>query len=138
MFTLAKNNFMETASPIFILYVASQESSKEFYRSVLLIDPILDVLGMTEFMITRHSKLGLMPENNIAVLLGNTVPHPSTGNGIPRSELYLYVENPQAYYARAILFGAKPISELQKRSWGDKAAYCADIDGHIIAFATKN
>ncbi len=128
---------MSTSDPMFILYVASQEKSKAFYQSVLLIDPILDVPGMTEFKIADHAILGLMPENGIATILGEKTPHPNTGNGIPRSELYLFVEDPEAYYARAIRNGAKAISTCELRNWGDKVAYCADPDGHILAFAKK-
>ena len=58
-------------------------------------------------------------------------------SGIPRCELYLNVDAPREYYNRAVGNGAKPVSALQIRNWGDAAAYVADPDGHIIAFARK-
>ncbi len=122
---------------IFIIYVEDQQKSKDFYQNILQQQPILDAPGMTEFTISEHTKLGIMPETGIAKILGKETPHPSTGKGIPRSEIYLYVDNPLHYYLRAIESGAKPISQLQIRNWGDEVAYCADIDGHIIAFARK-
>lgn len=121
----------------FILYVANQEESKCFYEQLLNIKPSLHVPGMTEFQLSESTKLGLMPENGIAKILENATPHPNTGNGIPRCELYLKVKNANEYMERGIQLGAKLISPIQQRDWGDKAGYLADKDGHIIAFAEK-
>lgn len=121
----------------FILYVSDQEKSKHFYEQLLNLKPSLHVPGMTEFQLSETTKLGLMPENGIAKILGNATPHPNTGNGIPRCELYLKVKNANEYMERGIQLGAKLISPMQQRDWGDKAGYLADKDGHIIAFAEK-
>jgi len=121
----------------FILYVKNQQQAKKFYAAVLLAGPVLDVPGMTEFMLNDNCKLGLMPEENIYKILNPVTPHPSTGSGIPRCELYLYVDDPGAFYRRAIAEGAKPVSDCQPRDWGDLAGYCADPDGHILVFAKK-
>ena len=120
---------------IFIIYVADQSKSKAFYSNVLQKEAILDVPGMTEFEINAGTKLGIMPENGIAKLLGENIVHPAAGNGIPRCELYLYVDSPEISYERAIKCGAKAISEAALRDWGDKVAYCSDFDGNILAFA---
>ena len=120
-----------------ILYVADQQKSKIFYSSILNLDPILDVPGMTEFSITENCKLGLMPESGISKILKDKIPNPSSGNGIPRCELYLLVDNPEVYLERALQQGAKLISELSPRDWGDKVGYVSDLDGHVIAFARK-
>lgn len=120
---------------IFIIYVKDQNRSRDFYKSVLGLEPVLDVPGMTEFKINDYSKLGIMPEEGIAKILGNEVPHPETGNGIPRCEIYLYTDSPQKYIDRVAAAGGKLISNLELRSWGEEAAYGADPDGHIIALA---
>ncbi|HTY07584.1 MAG TPA: VOC family protein [Candidatus Edwardsbacteria bacterium] len=120
---------------IFVLYVADQTRSKEFYKKALALDPMLDVPGMTEFELSDGCKLGLMPEKGIATILGNAVPDPASANGVPRCELYLNVDDPQACCDRAVHAGAKQVSALQLRGWGDEAAYVADPDGHIITFA---
>ena len=120
---------------IFIIYVADQSKSKAFYSNVLQKEAILDVPGMTEFEINADTKLGIMPENGIAKLLGENIVHPATGNGIPRCELYLYVDSPDEYYERALKLGARAISPATARDWGDKVAYCSDFDGNILAFA---
>ena len=98
-------------------------------------NPSLDVPGMTEFELSKDLKLGLMPENSIARILGENVPHPATGHGIPRCELYLLFENHAELFERSIALGAKEVSKIQDRDWGHSVGYVADPDGHIIAFA---
>lgn len=120
-----------------ILYVNNQEESSQFYQKIFRSLPDLDVPGMTEFTISNNCKLGLMPNKGIAKILSNTMPHPDTSNGIPRCELYLYVENIQFEFENAIKSGAKLISPIVDRDWGDRVCYFADPDGHIIAFAEK-
>lgn len=122
--------------PMIILYVADQKRSTQFYETILLKKPLLDVPGMTEFQISNSFLLGLMPESGIAKILGNKTIHPESGNGIPRCELYLIVDGPQEALQLALSAGAKEISQAEMRSWGDTVAYCSDPDGHIIAFAS--
>ena len=121
---------------LFILYVREQAASTTFYEHVLGKVPRLNVPGMTEFQLTDTSVLGLMPEAGIKRLLPN-MPDPASGNGTPRAELYLYVDEPATVYDRALAAGAQPLDGLGLRDWGDKAAYCLDPDGHVVAFATK-
>lgn len=121
----------------FILYVTDQERSRDFYRQLFRRDPDLDVPGMTEFVLTDSCKLGLMPNQGIARILDSHLPHPDTGTGIPRCELYWYVENVQQEYQHALATGAQHISGVADRDWGDRVAYVADPDGHVLAFAEK-
>lgn len=92
---------------------------------------------MTEFQLAENCKLGLMPNNGIAKILSGKTPHPEQGNGIPRCELYLYVEDIETEFDNAVKTGAKLISPVKSMDWGDKVCYFADPDGHIIAFAEK-
>jgi catechol 2,3-dioxygenase-like lactoylglutathione lyase family enzyme len=119
----------------FILYVRDQERSTQFYSTVLGQKPRLHVPGMTEFSLSETCILGLMPEAGIKRLLGEKLPDPASASGIPRSELYLRVDDPQAFHQRALELGARELSELEKRAWGDLAAYSLDLDGHVLAFA---
>ena len=122
---------------IFILYVADQEASKAFYEQVLEMPPVLHVPGMTEFQLSPHAKLGLMPETGIARIICPALPDPASGTGIPRAELYLYVADPERSCQIALEQGAKPIESVKKRDWGDEAGDVADLDGHVVAFARK-
>ena len=117
-----------------ILYVHDQQLSTEFYAKLFRQNPELNVPGMTEFQLAKNFKLGLMPNKGIAKILADKTPHPDNGNGIPRCELYLYVENIEWEYTNAIIAGTQLISEIKDRDWGDKVCYFADPDGHIIAF----
>lgn len=120
-----------------ILYVKDQESSKQFYRKLLRNDPELHVPGMTEFVISEYLKLGLMPSAGIVRLLGNSIEDPEKASGIPRCELYFLVEDADAEYHHAIQSGAKMISPVASRDWGDLVGYVADPDDHVIAFAQR-
>ena len=121
----------------FILYVSDQGRSTAFYSDVLGEVPTLNVPGMTEFRLEDSTVLGLMPETGIVELLGPAIVHPALARGVPRAEVYLVVENPAAFYARAIAAGARELSRLALRDWGHTAAYCLDPDGHVLAFATS-
>jgi uncharacterized glyoxalase superfamily protein PhnB len=120
-----------------ILYVKDQEASTQFYRKLLRNDHELHVPGMTEFVISEHLKLGLMPSAGIVRLLGDSIEDPEKASGIPRCELYFLVEDAEAECQHAIQSGAKMISPLTTRDWGDMVGYVADPDGHVIAFAQR-
>ena len=120
-----------------ILYVSNQQTSAAFYKQLFRKEPELHVDGMTEFILSSTCKLGIMPNKGIAQILAGKTPHPDEGNGIPRCELYFLVEDLQLEFDNAIFAGAKLISAIDDRNWGDRACYFADPDGHIIAFATK-
>ena len=120
---------------LFILYVEDQARSTAFYSQVLASAPSLHEPGMTEFQLSENTVLGLMPVTGVKRLLGSRLPDPAQGSGVPRGELYLLVRDPLAYHQRALDAGAVELSGLEKRDWGDLAAYSLDPDGHVLAFA---
>lgn len=120
-----------------ILYVRDQDAATAFWRAALDRPPSLHVPGMTEFALGPGIVLGLMPETGISSLLGPVLPDPATGRGVPRAEVYLVVDDPAACHSRALGAGARELSPLASRSWGDDAAYSLDPDGHVLAFASR-
>jgi predicted enzyme related to lactoylglutathione lyase len=120
-----------------ILYVSDQDASCRFYQNIFRQEADLHVPGMTEFNLSANCKIGLMPNQGIAGILSGKTPHPDSGQGIPRCELYLYIDDIQYEFENAIKHGAKLISPITDRDWGDRVCYFADPDGHIIAFAEK-
>ncbi len=121
----------------FILYVSDQRSSAKFYKSVLGIRPTLDVPGMTEFLLNDGAVLGLMPVAGIKRQLGEKLPNPDNAQGIPRSEVYLFVDDPEMFHSRSLKFGGQELSGLSLRDWGHEAAYSMDADGHVLVFAKE-
>ena len=121
----------------FILYVADQAHSTEFYSAVLGVEPTLNVPGMTEFAIGEETVLGLMPEGGAVRLFGDKITRPTPAGISPRAEIYLVVDDPEAFHLRAIDAGSREISPLQARDWGHEAAYSLDPDGYVIAFARE-
>lgn len=120
-----------------ILYVLDQQKSTNLYAELLQGQPILNVPGMTEFLLSEKVILGLMPNDGIAKIITPSMPHPSTGIGIPKCELYLYVSQINELFLRCQKLPFQLISPLEDRNWGDRAFYLADPDGHVIAFAEK-
>jgi len=126
----------DVSKTYFILYVRDQTASRVFYENVLRQPPALDVPGMTEFTIQPDTVIGLMPEQGIARLLGLDVGALSRGS--IRGEIYLVVTSPEVYHQRALAAGAKELSALAPRDWGDRVAYSLDPDGYVLAFASHN
>ena len=52
-------------------------------------------------------------------------------------QFLVYVEDLEKEFDNAIKAGAKLISEIAERNWGDRVGYLADPDGHVIALAEK-
>ena len=119
-----------------IFYVVDQARSTSFYARVFGAAPTLDVPGMTEFALSKACVLGLMPQAGIRRLLGDKLPDRPFQPGTPRAELYLIVEDPEAFHRRALEAGAVELSGLELRDWGHRVAYALDPDGHVLAFAT--
>ena len=117
-----------------ILFVHDPGRSREFYRQVLACEPCLDVPGMVEFRLAGESRLGLMARAGASRLLSS---EPGDEGQGPRGELYLYVDDPEAYVTRAMQAGARLVSAVSPRDWGDRAGYVLDRDGHLLAFACR-
>ena len=121
----------------FILYVSDQARSTAFYTQVLLMEPELNVPGMTEFRLSAESILGLMPYTGIERLLGVKVGHAAPVPGAARGELHLIVDDAESHHRRALDAGARELSPLSLRDWGDNVAYSLDADGYVLAFASR-
>lgn len=126
-----------------IFFVADQAKARMFWSAALGAAPVLDVPGMTEFDLPGGGGLGLMPHAGMRRVLNlsaeetqvNVAASDSSSSPAPRAELYLRVPDPQAALERAIAAGARSVSPVTARSWGERAGYCLDPDGHLLAFA---
>jgi uncharacterized protein len=91
---------------------------------------VLDVPGMTEFDL-GGATLGLMPAADMEDLLARQI----RGGTGQRCELYLRRADAPAALARAAAGGGKLLDGLPDRSWGERAGYALDPDGHVLALA---
>ena len=119
---------------LFILFVRSRSASRDFHRTLLAAEPLLDFPGMTEFDL-GNCKLGLMPEDGIARIITPALPHSGTGTGVPRCELYLLEDGISAMAERAKNAAAPVAAPAQVQDRDHRVAYFADPDRHVIALA---
>jgi len=124
-------------SVFFILYVRDQAASTGFYTAALGMEPALNVPGITEFQLSETTVLAVMPESGIRRLLGEALPDPALGRGVPRAEVYLVVDDPAACHERALEAGAVELRPLSRADWGHDVAYSLDPDAHVVAFARE-
>jgi uncharacterized glyoxalase superfamily protein PhnB len=82
---------------------------------------------------TYHDQLVVMfaPEG----AFGSTAHTPKSAGAIAPQSFYLYVDDVDAVYARALEAGAKSLSEPQDQFWGDRFAQVEDLDGYRWALA---
>lgn len=118
-----------------IFYVRNQEISTLFYQKLLNLEPVLNVPGMTEFKLSEHHILGLMPESGISRLLGSSIGSPAQPHDFPKAELYFRVTDPEKMFKLATEIGGKELSPVLSRDWGNRAGYVMDQDGHVLAFS---
>lgn len=67
---------------------------------------------------------------------GKTKPPTATGVESPIN-LYIYCEDVDDFYKKAVAAGAKSLGAPEDMFWGDRMCRLEDIDGYTWAFATK-
>ena len=90
----------------------------------------------TELSLSGDDFLGLYRRDGFAEEAGaepvQVEPGKHTG-----TELYVHVEDIEEAMGRLRDAGARPLSPLAQREWGDEAAYFADPDGNVVAVARR-
>ena len=119
-----------TDPPVFVLYVRDPARSRAFYEAALGFAPRLVADGYCELE-CGGAVLGLISERAAPVLAGAPA-----GSGV-RAELYLRVTDVDAACRAIEKAGGRCTSPLAPRDWGDRAAYYADPDSHLIAVAAR-
>jgi uncharacterized glyoxalase superfamily protein PhnB len=66
---------------------------------------------------------------------GSTAKTPKSAGAIAPQSFYLYVDDVDAVYARALTAGARSLSEPEDQFWGDRFAQIEDPDGYRWALA---
>lgn len=117
-----------------ILAVDDLARASAFYRAVLGWDVVVDVPVYLELAGPGGIRLGVYRTEGFARNVG-VVPAGAAPGAISRCELYLRCDDPAAVIERAIAAGARLLSPLAPRDWGDLAGYVADPDGNVVVFA---
>jgi uncharacterized glyoxalase superfamily protein PhnB len=60
---------------------------------------------------------------------------PQTFDGRVSQRLYIFIDDVDGHYARAVQAGAKIIREPKDEFWGDRVYECIDPEGHRWKFA---
>ncbi|MBN3811522.1 VOC family protein [Paraburkholderia sp. Ac-20347] len=96
-------------------------------------DSVEDDGAVMHVEMTYHDQLIVMfaPEG----AFGSTAHTPKSSNTIAPQSFYLYVDDVDTVYARALAAGAKSLSEPQDQFWGDRFAQVEDLDGYRWALA---
>jgi uncharacterized glyoxalase superfamily protein PhnB len=118
------------------LTVRDARASMDFYRTALgfaVRDSVEDDGAIMHVEMTYHDQLIVMfaPEG----AFGSTARTPKSAQTVAPQSFYLYVDDVDAVYARALEAGAKSLSEPQDQFWGDRFAQVEDLDGYRWALA---
>jgi predicted enzyme related to lactoylglutathione lyase len=117
-----------------IVAVGDLPRARAFYRSAFGWPAEVDLPIYVEFHLPAGMRLGLYAREAFARNVGEMPPGITAGS-ITASELYLYPDDLEATAARLVAAGARRLSPLAQRDWGDEVAYFADPDGNVIALA---
>lgn len=118
------------------LTVREARTSMAFYQAAFgfaVRDSVEDDGAVMHVEMTYHDQLIVMfaPEG----AFGSTARTPKSAQTVAPQSFYLYVDDVDAVYARALAAGAKSLSEPQDQFWGDRFAQVEDLDGYRWALA---
>jgi len=117
-----------------ILAVEDLDRAAAFYRAAFGWPVRVEAPGYVELELPDGHRLGLYQREGFA---GNTgqVPVGVPEGQIAGTELYLHVVDLDQAVRRLVVAGARLLSPVARRDWGDQAAYFADPDGHVLVVA---
>lgn len=94
----------------------------------------IDYSNYVELLLPDGSALGLFERDGFAQLVGAD-PSPPPEDAVAPAYLYVRVDDVHTAAANLESAGARPLSPLQARSWGEEAAWFVDPDGNVVAVA---
>lgn len=126
---------MDAELKLVILAVSDLRRAVSFYQQAFGWPQTVDERVYAEFSMSEEQRLGLYERTAFGANIGRTPAKLPVGE-VGGTELYFYVdaELPSAI-ARLEAVGARMLSKLAPRDWGDEAAYFADPDGNVLVLA---
>ena len=119
-----------------ILAVDDLARAKRFYSEAFGWPRSVDDPVYAEFAIPGGMRLGVYERVGFGRNTGQTPARIPTGELSP-TELYFYVDDLPSAITRMKNAGARELSPLAVRDWGDTAAYFADADGNVLVLARQ-
>jgi len=119
---------------IVILAVGDLSRSSTFYRAAFGWPAEVETPAYVEFRLPAGMRLGLYRREAFARNVGDA-PHEAPSGSLASTELYLFPGDLVQAVERALAAGARLLSPIARRDWGDDVAYVADPDGNVIALA---
>jgi catechol 2,3-dioxygenase-like lactoylglutathione lyase family enzyme len=118
-----------------ILAVQDVGRSRDFYARALGWEVHVDEPVYAELQDSDGMRLGLY--DRAAYTVNTEAPvHASVPAGaVASTELYFLSEDLHTSIARLQAAGARLLTDVASRSWGDEAAYLADLDGNVVVVA---
>jgi catechol 2,3-dioxygenase-like lactoylglutathione lyase family enzyme len=125
---------MRARLALVILAVGDPARAVRFYQEAFGWPQHIAANVYAEFALPDGQRLGLYDR---AAFARNTGEPPATipPGRLAATELYFSVTDPAAACALLIAAGARQLSALAPRDWGDEAAYFADPDGNVLVVA---
>lgn len=126
---------MSTAYPgIIILAVEELARARAFYTTAFGWPIAVETPVYVEFRCTADLRLGLYQREGFARNVA-AAPTRIPAGGLAPFELYLFSDDLSTSVARLLAAGARLLSPVAPRNWGDLVGYFADPDGNILALA---
>lgn len=123
-----------TAPGIIILAVEELTRARAFYTTAFGWPLAVETPVYVEFRCTAELRLGLYQREAFARNV-QTLPTRIPAGSLAPFELYLFTDDLATSAARLLAAGARLLSPVAPRDWGDLVGYFADLDGNILALA---
>jgi predicted enzyme related to lactoylglutathione lyase len=117
-----------------ILAVEDVVASLAFYRAAFGWVPAVETPVYVEFTLAGGQRIGLYEREGFGRNTGQTPAKIPPGELAP-TELYFHTDDIHAAIARIEQAGARELSPLERRDWGDEAAYFADPSGNVLVLS---
>jgi PhnB protein len=117
------------------LVCRNAERAIEFYKTVFGANELMRMPGPGGKIMHAELKIGnsiLFVNDELTQPGSETAPR----SGAPSVSLFLYVEDVDAVFNRALSAGAKVDMPLQDMFWGDRFGKISDPSGHVWGLAT--
>ena len=119
-----------------ILAVEHLQVSVAFYHAAFGWDVEVETPVYVELRLPGEQRIGLYQREGFGRNTGQ-VPAKIPAGELAPCELYFFTDDLDAALARVKTAGARELSPLSVRPWGDEAAYFADPTGNVLVLARR-